>query len=251
MASRRCGNFNAMTEDRLARLGESRKILIVAPHPDDETLGCGGLIATFARRGASFQVVFVTDGGASHPHSVSWPRQRLVARRQWEAREALRRLGAGAGPWAFLGLHDAAMPRARSPKWDEAVAHLATIAHEFQPDLALLPWRRDPHCDHRDSWTLAQAALVSSLIFPLTLEYAIWLDELGAPEDYPRADEAEPVTLDIAAVISAKRAAVEAYTTQTTSLINDDPAGFRLTASTIARLTRPSETFWWCRHAGD
>jgi LmbE family N-acetylglucosaminyl deacetylase len=240
-----------MMHDLLARLGASRKILVVAPHPDDETLGCGGLIATLARRGATLRFVFVTDGSASHPHSRSWPRSRLAARRQSEAYEALRRLGAGRGPWDFLALQDAAMPSARSPEWQEAVAHLAAMAREFQPDLALLPWRRDPHCDHRGSWKLAQAALARSLSFPLVLEYAIWLDELGAPEDYPKADEAEAVTLDIAAVIAAKRAAIAAYATQTTALIDDDPTGFRLTPGTIARLTSRSETFWWPRHAGD
>lgn len=240
-----------MIHERLARLAESRKILVVAPHPDDETLGCGGLIATLAPRGVAFRFVFVTDGSASHPRSRSWPRRRLAARRRSEACKALRRLGAGHEPAAFLGLPDAAMPAAQSSTWEVAVTRFAAIAGEFQPDLALLPWRRDPHCDHRDSWSLAQVALSCSLVSPLILEYAIWLDEYGAPEDYPRADEAEPVRIDIAAVIAAKRAAIAAHATQTTALIDDDPEGFRLTSETVARLTTCSETFWWPRNAGD
>jgi LmbE family N-acetylglucosaminyl deacetylase len=240
-----------MTRKGSARFDQSRRILIVAPHPDDETLGCGGLVATLSRRGAAFRFVFVTDGGASHPRSRSWPRLRLVAQRQLEAREALRRLGAGHQPRFFFGLPDAAMPAVRSPAWDEAVAQLAAIARAFQPDLAVLPWRRDPHCDHRASWKMAQAALRCSYATPMTLEYAIWLDELGTAEDFPRDDEAELVTFDITAVIAAKSAALAAHRTQTTALIDDDPNGFRLSPATVARLTAGSEIFWQPKHASD
>jgi hypothetical protein len=50
-----------------------------ASRPDDETLGCGGLITILARGGSAFSFVFVTDGGASHPRSVSWSRSRLAS----------------------------------------------------------------------------------------------------------------------------------------------------------------------------
>jgi LmbE family N-acetylglucosaminyl deacetylase len=103
-----------MTAERVARIHTCRRVLVVAPHPDDESLGCGGLIATLAWKGAAFRFVFVTDGGASHRHSQSWPRPRLAARREAEATEALRRLGVGAETRLFLGLADAAMPSAHS-----------------------------------------------------------------------------------------------------------------------------------------
>jgi LmbE family N-acetylglucosaminyl deacetylase len=240
-----------VTYQESTRFAQCRRILIIAPHPDDETLGCGGLIATLSRRGAAFRFVFVTDGGASHPRSRSWPRSRLAGRRQAEACEALRRLEAGDAPCIFLGLSDAAMPAAHSPAWENAMTQIGAIAREFQPDLAVLPWRRDPHCDHRDSWKIAQAALRRSLAFPVVLEYAIWLDELGATEDYPQEGEAELVTLDITAVIAAKRAAIAAHATQTTALIDDDPTGFRLSPATVTRLTTCREIFWKPRHAID
>jgi LmbE family N-acetylglucosaminyl deacetylase len=240
-----------MKSQILSRFARSRRVLIVAPHPDDETLGCGGLVATLSRLGAAFRFVFVTDGGASHPASRQWPRWRVAAQRRREAHEALRRLGAGHAPRLFLGLSDAAMPAERSPGWKDALAQLRVVVREFQPDLAVLPWRRDPHCDHRDSWKMAQAALRGSPVRPIILEYAIWLDELGAPEDYPQDREAEPVALDITPVVAAKRAAVAAHITQTTALIDDDPHGFRLSRGTIRRLTSRTETFWRPRHASD
>lgn len=228
-----------------------RKVLVIAPHPDDETLGCGGVIALLAHQRSEFYIVFVTDGGASHPRSIAWPRQRLTRRREAEATEALRRLGATHASRRFLRLSDAAMPEPNSAEWDAALSELAGIIKNFQPDLALLPWRRDPHCDHRNSWQLTHAALRRIGARPVVLEYAIWLDELGTPEDQPRPEEACRVAYDISNVLIAKRAAIAAHVSQTTSLINDDPTGFRLTPATLARLVRSTETFWWAHHATD
>jgi LmbE family N-acetylglucosaminyl deacetylase len=244
------GSFK-MSDDRLRRIEESRRVLVIAPHPDDEALGCGGLIAKLAERGARFHFVFVTDGGASHPNSRSWRGRRLIACRKAEAEEALRRLGVAHSSRVFLGLSDSAMPPPYSRKWESAKDRIESIARRFQPDLALLPWRRDPHCDHRESWNLARMGLRAAGSSPLVLEYAIWLDELGRPEDYPQNDEAESVLVDIAHSVAAKRAAVDAHQTQTTALIDDDPSGFRLTPTTIARLTKPTEAFWWPLHACD
>lgn len=221
-----------------------RRLLVIAPHPDDESLGCGGLIArTIAAQGAVC-TVFVTDGGASHPGSQAWPRERLATQRKQEALAALAALGAGAGPRLFLDLRDADMPAEGAPAWTDAVERLTTCIDAFQPDLALLPWRRDPHRDHRDSWRLATEAIRRSGGRPDVLEYAIWLDELGAAEDFPHGGEATLITFDIAAFVAHKRAAVAAHASQTTDLIDDDPGGFRLTSETIARLCQSIETFW-------
>ena len=65
--------------------------------------------------------MFVTDGGASHPGSRAWSRQRLAAQREAEAEEALRRLGAGDEPRSFLRLADADMPGRATPAYAEAV----------------------------------------------------------------------------------------------------------------------------------
>lgn len=219
-------------------------LLVVAPHPDDETLGCGGLIASALRRNVRVHAVFVTDGGASHPDSAEWSRQRLAERREREAAEALRRLGAGGEPRTFLRLKDAAMPARGSPAHARAVVTLAAILGDLSPRLALLPWRRDPHRDHRDSWQLATDAIAASGRSPDLLEYAIWLDEFGQPGDRPRAGEMEEVRIDVSACLDAKRHAIEAHESQLGGLITDDPTGFVLRPATIARLTGRSEAFW-------
>lgn len=216
----------------------------MAPHPDDESLGCGGLIAMLARNESAFCFVFVTNGGASHPGSRTWPRERLVAHRKEEAVEALRRLNVKHANTTFLGLPDADMPARGSPAWNRVVAELAEIITQFDPVLALLPWRRDPHCDHRASWHLTRESLKRANAHPRILEYPIWLNEFGKEEDRPRGDEARPVVFDVAGFLEAKRAAIAAHLTQTTALIDDDPTGFRLTQAVIDRLATPTETYW-------
>ena len=226
-----------------ARLDPPRTpVLVIAPHPDDETLGCGGLIARAVRDGLRVHTVFVTDGGASHPGSPSWSRARLAAQRQAEAAEALRRLGAGGEPRSFLGLADAAMPERGSAAHAAAVAAIEAVLKELEPGLVLLPWRRDPHCDHRAAWRLAMEAIAAWGRAPEVLEYAIWLDEIGSPEDHPAADEAERVTLAVSGAL--KRHALMAHRSQLGELIRDDPGAFALDPATIDRLTGPEEAYW-------
>jgi LmbE family N-acetylglucosaminyl deacetylase len=222
----------------------ARKILVVAPHPDDETLGCGGIVSLLAQKGSAFYIVFVTDGSASHRNSTAWPTARLAAQREQEARNALLCLGIANAPHLFLRLPDANMPSPGTPAWDNGVAAVSDILQRFAPELVLLPWRRDPHCDHRASWLLSQHALRRASVHPDMLEYAIWLDELGDVEDHPKPGEAELIRLNVGTVLANKRAAIAAHETQTTDLIADDANGFRLTPQTIARLTQSTEVFW-------
>ncbi len=222
----------------------SRRVLVVAPHPDDETLGCGGLIARLVAGGSVVHTVFITDGGASHRRSRAWPRDRLAALREGEAIAALAALGAADSPRTFLRLPDAAMPVEGSQAWVAARDTLAEIVVTLQPDLAILPWRRDPHCDHRDGWRLSTAALRAGRVDPPILEYAIWLDELGAAGDFPGEGEVQELQVDIAAAVAAKRTALAAHRSQVTDLIDDDPTAFRLQPATIERLTGANERYW-------
>ncbi len=222
----------------------ARRVLVVAPHPDDESLGCGGLLAHFARDGREARVVFMTEGGASHSGSVLWPRERLGQQRQREAEAALQILGVPVQSARFLGLMDADMPKRDDDGYALAFSRMVSLVSTFDPDLVVLPWRRDPHRDHRDAWALGMDALSRTGMEVPILEYAVWLDELGEAEDFPEVGEMERVEFDIASVLNLKRAAVAAHLSQTTDLITDDPAAFRLTADTIDRLCGPTETYW-------
>lgn len=56
---------------------DGHRAVIIAPHPDDEVLGCGGLMQGLAALGRPIQLISVTDGSASHPGSRRWPVERL------------------------------------------------------------------------------------------------------------------------------------------------------------------------------
>src|ERR1700692_108633 len=68
------------------------RAVIVSPHPDDEILATGGLLAQLSDLGRKALIIAVTDGTASHPDSPEWPAARLAATRPQETRAALPRL---------------------------------------------------------------------------------------------------------------------------------------------------------------
>lgn len=229
-----------------AGLLAARSALVVAPHPDDESLGCGGLLAALAEAGASIGVLFVTDGGASHPRSQAWPRQRLAMRRAGEAATALEALGAAAAARLHLDLPDAGILRGDAA-WSAALERAAAFVAQIRPEIVLAPWRRDPHRDHRDAHALTLEAIACAGLRPRLLEYAIWLDELGAPEDAPRPDEVDAVRVEIAPWRALKRAAVAAHRSQFGEVVDDDPDGFVLSQATVERLTSGAEIYFESR----
>lgn len=145
--------------------------MILAPHPDDETLGCGGLIAELARWRRPFLVVIATDGAASHPGSAAWPARRRSALRRREAVHALRRLGAGRCQLGFLDFADGAMPSER-PRLQRAAAWLAARMAQLRLRGVVAPSPTDGHPDHRACHALARAICRGRGL--ALLEYAVW-----------------------------------------------------------------------------
>src|ERR1700731_2508358 len=70
---------NALPVADLDQIFGTGGIVVVAPHPDDETLGCGGLIALASQLGRNIQVVFISDGVGSHPNSRLYPRTNIAS----------------------------------------------------------------------------------------------------------------------------------------------------------------------------
>lgn len=222
--------------------------LVVAPHPDDESLGCGGAIALLSRHGLSPTVLFISDGTGSHPNSRRCPAPVLRALREGEAREALSRLGASPLESVFLGIKDGAVPSAQSPGFVETVALCRAVLDSVQPQTVLLPWRRDPHPDHRATSEIMRAALSAGAPVVRVLEYPIWTWERAAPEDLPCAGEAQAFRLDITPVFDAKQQAIDAHQSQVTHLIDDDPQGFWLSPEVLAHFVRPWEVYLEAAH---
>lgn len=213
-------------------------IVVLSPHPDDESLGLGGLIAAVCETGGRVKIVVLTDGAASHPGSVTTPPARLAALRKDEAREAAAILGVGAADLTHLDLPDAAVPSS-GEDFDAAVTLIGLIVEDAGAPLLLVTWGHDPHCDHAAADAMARA--VRDRRPGLTVwSYPIWGRHLdpALPIDAPAPDG---FRLDITPWLDQKHRAIAAHASQMTDLIADDPDGFRFTPALLAPFLEPQE----------
>jgi LmbE family N-acetylglucosaminyl deacetylase len=223
--------------------------VIIAPHPDDETLGCGGLIALLSARDIPVHVVVVSDGTGSHRMSKTFPPDRLRRLRQRESVAAVAELARGRGRAHarvdFVDLPDERVPGPQAPGFEEAVRRCAAAIgmSAETPATVVVTWRQDPHRDHRASWQIVRGALQYLRLQPRVLEYPVWVTEFGGPADLPMPGEMRAWRLDIGAVLDTKMAAIAKHRSQTTDLIDDDPSGFRLSDETLQRFTCPWEIY--------
>ncbi len=216
--------------------------LILAPHPDDESLGCGGLIAQACRLGREVTVAIVTDGTGSHPRSRLYPPDRLGALRKQEARAAVAALGLAPDRLLFLGLRDTASPHpgVDEPAFSEAAALVAALAGRLRARAILTTWEHDPHGDHVSANRLGAAAARAT--GARLLSYPVWGWTLSGDYSLPDALPSG-YRLDIGLELAAKRRAIAAHVSQTTRLIADDPGGFVMPAGFRALFERPFEVF--------
>lgn len=197
-------------------LARCREMIVVAPHPDDEVLGVGGLMSIAAASGIPVSVVAVTDGGASHPHSPTLTSDALTDIRPKEAQRALRELGLDIDP-IRLGFDDGQVAAN-----EEALTHALTgLLSGGQGTWCLTPWRGDRHPDHEAT---ARACLTAARRVGIAvLEYPVWMWHWSHPndDDVPWG-RALTVDLDDRAQ-ACKNAAVQHFTTQIEPL-SDHPA---------------------------
>ncbi|TQI71416.1 LmbE family N-acetylglucosaminyl deacetylase [Gramella sp. Hel_I_59] len=202
------------------------KVIIVAPHPDDESLGCGGLIAHLATQNAEVSVLFLTNGDASHPNSSKFPQNKLGKLRKSEAINACKILGVKEKNLIFLNASDGKLAE-KFKNDDSVVNELKELFQQKEPDTIFAPWRRDHHIDHIAAYNLINKAAES--LESTIVEYPIWLWKKGESADWPAEDEVLTFRLKIDSVKEIKKAAIQAHISQTTNLIDDDPEGFILT----------------------
>ncbi len=214
-------------------------VMILAPHADDESLGCGGLIATSVERSAPPQVLIMTDGTGSHPKSRTHPPPVLRALRQQEAREAVAILGLPATRLGFLGLRDTAAPM-DGPAFQRAVAAVEARCRAAGIATLLAPWAEDPHGDHVAVHRMA-VAVAARLTLP-HWAYPVWgwtlPDDSEIDGSYP-----DGMRLDITGQFDRKWRAIQAHRSQYGGLITDDPEGFSLPQTLLNPFREPFETF--------
>ena len=196
-------------------LRQAQRLVVVAPHPDDEVLACGGLIALHARRGGTVAIVAVTDGEASHLGDSRWLPARLGAERRSERARGLARLGLDPGAVTRLALPDSGVAAQR-----DSLAH-ALRAMLRPTDCVVATWRLDGHPDHEASG--AAAAQVCTELGCRLLEAPVWMWHWSTPAD-PRVPwqrlHALPLEPDM---LAHKAAALTEHATQLAPRTNAAP----------------------------
>jgi len=171
-------------------------VLAIAPHPDDESIGCGGTLHLHSKRGDRVVVVFLTSGELGLKHL---PRAEAWRIREREARQAVKILGLAANP-IFL----------RRPDWcvgDDvkgAALALRPVLKRESPELILLPHPAEWHPDHKAALPVVRAALKGGRSrHPVLRGYEVWTPLL----EYDHVE-------NISSVMSHKLRALRAHKSQ-------------------------------------
>ncbi len=182
---------------------EARRVLVLAPHADDETFGCGGTLAVLVEDRARLDVLVVTDGAGNETDSEA--RQLVGERRLEETREALRRLGGGAARCAFLP------DRGLAGSGASLAAALEGELLATRPDLVFVPSPVEIHPDHR---AVAEAFL-SLFSGDAGRRLVAALPEGARAAFYEVSQPFRPnVLVDVSRTIARKEAAVAAFVSQ-------------------------------------
>jgi LmbE family N-acetylglucosaminyl deacetylase len=163
----------------LRRLIESRAVeltsrelaetaAVFAPHPDDETLGCGGTILRKRAAGADVTVVFLTDGRQSHAAHTDV--EKLVARRRQEGRAAARALGIADSAVHFLDYLDGSLAEQRSA----AIERVRALLSDLHPAQIFVTSHWETTADHQAARDIVWAAAAEACPDAARFEYLVW-----------------------------------------------------------------------------
>ncbi|WP_426805201.1 PIG-L deacetylase family protein [Stenotrophomonas sp. SrG] len=220
-----------MVEADTVLLG-ARRLVVVSPHPDDEVLGCGGLMQAALAQGCAVQVVSVSDGEACYPDHPQWPGARLRDARRRELANAMQALGMDATHVTALGLPDGGIARHET----DLASHLA--AWLSPGDVVVGPWVHDAHPDHEAAGRAARAAAASC--GARFLQYPVWAWHwLDAEAPVGPWSSAQRIAL-CADSQARKRQAMAAFATQTGEVAGLDREPV-LPDHVLARFRRPFE----------
>ncbi|WP_368498593.1 PIG-L family deacetylase [Herbiconiux sp. A18JL235] len=217
-------------------LADADHLLVVAAHPDDETLGASGALALASAAGVSTTVLVATSGEASHPASPTYAAEELGHLREDETATAVSALAPDA---------ELLFTRYRDGRLTEVIASLADdIERMLRPGaktVLLSPWACDQHPDHAAA---ARATAIVAARRGLTvLAYPIWLWHWARPDDgsVPWDDL---VALELPAEIAAaKRTALRAHRSQVQPLSDEPGDEVLLDEPMLSHFEREAEYF--------
>ncbi len=150
-------------------------LLIIAPHPDDETLGCSALIRHYHSKGLVVRIVVVTDGSKAQLPRNPAP-QEIASIRRKESIHAAQILGLAAEDVLFLSYPDGEAEQNESRIADDIESQIWL----YQPALIAAPHLIDAHADHRVVARILRALRQQGKVTCPIFEYPMWFWPKGA-----------------------------------------------------------------------
>jgi len=227
------------------------RLLVVAPHPDDETLATGELVQLAIASGAMVRVVFATDGD-NNPWPQRWferriwigeeERVRWGLRRRGEAMAALAELGIDSDSVRFLGWADLGLTR-KLVDDDAALAALADELAAFSPTHVAMPSLRDRHPDHSALRVMLDLAIARIASRCVKLGYVVHGRSVAAdgwylPFDAARHARKRAALMAHESQISLSRRRLLRWADQPETFEHGEPEGPAVHAPSVDRIVR-------------
>ncbi|MFN6217491.1 MAG: PIG-L deacetylase family protein [Aphanizomenon sp.] len=151
-----------------------KSVMVFSPHQDDETFGCGGMIARKREQGTQVAITFLTDGRGSHGSDLHIQNQ-VIRIRQQESLTALSILGVNSSEIHFLNHQDGSLASLNMEKKQQIITQISELLNFYQPGEVYVPHRKDCHQDHEATYNLVKMAITQSKITTEILQYPIWV----------------------------------------------------------------------------
>lgn len=148
--------------------------VVIAPHQDDESLGCGGIIARKRNEGLPVHVIFITDGSASHPNHPRVSPQELAAIRRQEAMRAMAALGVERTAVHFLNEPDGTLNAIPAVRRNSLVGRLGVLLEKLRPAEVFLPCNPDGSSEHDATFGFVIDAVLAAKLRPDVWQYPVW-----------------------------------------------------------------------------
>lgn len=221
-----------LTSDSMAI--NQKPAIVFSPHQDDETLGCGGMIALKRAENVPVSVVFLTDGQGGVGDSTHSREEKIQIRKQ-EAIAALNILGVESTQIHFLDRPDGTLCHLSDQQRQQTVRQLVQLLRSHKPGEVYVPHRHDRHPDHEATYALVRSAIAESEIEVSLLQYPVWiLWKAPLLIDLKVQEITGAHRLSIQSVKTKKKDAIAVYDSQCSVL----PRGF------LKKFVSPYEFFW-------
>lgn len=192
-----------------------KPIMVFSPHQDDETFGCGGMIALKREFDIPVVVVFLTDGGLGFVDLEAENQRSIIQTRQQEAITALKVLGVEESSIYFLNKPDGNLQTLRIEERENIIKEICQLLEIYQPGEVYVPHYRDCHQDHEATYQFVQEAIKQTRIKVELFQYPIWLFwEAPLFAKLKFRDIAKAVRFSITPVRDKKHQAISSYSSQ-------------------------------------